>query len=65
MIMNSVIYEMIIFDWDGTAVMDHHSPIGPLKSALEDLLKERLSSVPKLHIKCRLAIVLFLKNKTR
>ena len=36
----SVIYEMIIFDWDGTAVPDRHAPIGNLKAALEELLKE-------------------------
>ena len=39
-IMSSVIYEMIIFDWDGTAVPDRHSPIGDLKAALEQVLKE-------------------------
>ena len=37
---NSVIWEMIIFDWDGTAVPDRHAPIGDLRAALEDLLKE-------------------------
>jgi hydroxymethylpyrimidine pyrophosphatase-like HAD family hydrolase len=31
---------MIIFDWDGTAVPDRHSPIGDLQSALERILKE-------------------------
>jgi len=34
------IYEIIIFDWDGTAVPDRHAPIGALKTGLEDLLKE-------------------------
>ena len=38
--MNPVIYEMIIFDWDGTAVPDRHAPIGDLKAALEQILKE-------------------------
>ena len=35
-----MIYQMIIFDWDGTAVPDRHSSIGGLKTALEELLKE-------------------------
>jgi hydroxymethylpyrimidine pyrophosphatase-like HAD family hydrolase len=38
--MNSIIYELIIFDWDGTAVPDRHAPIGALKAALEQLLGE-------------------------
>ena len=39
-VVNSVIYELIIFDWDGTAVPDRHAPIGALKAALEQLLRE-------------------------
>jgi len=33
-------YDLIIFDWDGTAVPDRNAPIGDLKNALEQLLKE-------------------------
>ena len=36
----SVTFNMIIFDWNGMAVPDRHSPIGDLKAALERLLKE-------------------------
>jgi len=37
--MDSLIYGMIIFDWDGTAVPDRHAPCGDLRAALEGLLK--------------------------